>query len=259
MIKATTLLIVVVFSFWFPPLVMAAEPKKNQPALRISAHDTPPYSNRVFTGYEDQVIREVFLRIGYAVIFKHQPGARSLLNLNDGVDDGTVSRIGGLSRTYTNLVQFTEKLEDRHYVAFTRRPDIKLAGWNDLAPYNVALINGWKIFERNVKQAKSITKTRNLRQLFMLLKKGRADVVLAHRWVGLNMARTLSINDVRMVPPPLAIREVFFYMNTKNDHLASKASAALKAMKMDGAFQRIHNRTIGLLIRWYSKKINRGE
>ena len=53
--------------------------------------------------------------------------------------------------------------------------------WSSLEPYDVAIINGWKILEKNVLATRSLTKVRDPQQLFDLLSQGRVDVVVYER------------------------------------------------------------------------------
>ncbi len=218
------------------------------PSLTIVSEVFPPHSTADARGFEDLLAKEMFRRIGVAVEIEHLPSERVLLHANQGDKDGAHSRIAGMSEKFPNLVQLRESTMQRDYVAFARGADIEISDWDSLAPYHVGIVNGWKILEWNIKQAKSLTKVRTARQLFQLLDAGRVDIVVYGRWVGLHVIRELGLQGLRDIDPPLATREVFAYLHRKHQDLVPRVSTALGEMKRDGAYQRIFEQTLGHLV-----------
>jgi len=153
-----------------------------------------------------------------------------------------------MAQRYPNLVQFGESAVRRDYVAFARRKDISIAGWGTLEPYTVGIITGWKILERNIKGTKSLTKVKTADQLFSLLEAGRADLVVYSRLSGLQLIKDRGLKGIRVVEPPLADRDTYFYLHKKHENLVAQADAALRQMKADGSYQRLYDRTIGSLV-----------
>jgi len=215
--------------------------------LSISASNAPPYVTPQRTGFEDRLFTEVFRRLGIEVRIYDVPSQRGLVLLNEGQDDGTLARNPGMSKRFPNLVPFTEKALDREYMIYTTRPDIEAAGWDGLAGYSVGIVNGWKILERNITAARSLTKVRDGAQLFRLLNEGRVDLVVFNRWGGLYLLRELAIKGVRTLEPPLARREVFFYLHKSHQELIPRASEVLRGMKQDGSYQQLVDETLGPL------------
>lgn len=189
-------------------------------------------------GYMGSIAREAFGRIGIQVSIDSLPGERALLNANAGLDDGDLLRIPGLEKVYPNLIRVPEKVMDFEFVAFTKNEKIQLGSLADLEPYTVAFTTGWKFYEHRVKKAREITRTRNLPSLFQLLKKGRAEIVLAERWQGLWEARQQGIR-VKLLQPPFKISDMYIYLNKRHAALVPKVAQALVTMKQDGTFQRI--------------------
>lgn len=194
-------------------------------------------------GYMGQVAKEAFRRIGIKINITTLPGERALINANRGVDDGDLLRIPGLEKDYPNLVRIPEKVMDFEFVAFTLDPHIQVKNFAGLAPYTVAYVTGWKFYERNVHQAREITRVRNLHALFKLLNKDRSDIVLAERWQGLWAAKQLGLK-VRMLQPPFKVSAMYMYLNKRHAALVPKVAKALVAMKQDGTFQRIIAETL---------------
>jgi len=215
--------------------------------LSINTENIPPVSTPAGTGFEDLIARELYRRLGYDVKFHILPAERGLVNVNDGIDDGILSRVGGMSDRYPNLVQIDENVSSTDYVAFSRLADVRLTSWQSLTPYTVAIVNGWKIFERNVTNTRSLTKVRNVEQLFTLLDIGRVDIVLFSRLSGLQQITNLKLKGVHVLETPLAIRKKYFYLNRKHRALAARASDVLKDMKADGTFQKYYDLVIAPL------------
>ncbi|MBT4489919.1 MAG: transporter substrate-binding domain-containing protein [Rhodospirillaceae bacterium] len=216
--------------------------------LIINTEHFPPLSTTKETGFEDLVAREMYRRVGYEIRLNFLPSERVLYNANMGIDDGLLSRVGGMAKKYPNLVQFEESLFKADYVAFSRKKNIRVAGWDSLKPYHVGIITGWKILEENITNAKELTKVKNAKALFSLLEFDRIDIAVFSKYSGLQIAYQRGLHDVRALMPPLATRKRYFYLHKKHRALASRASVALRAMKNDGSYKRIFDRTLGKLM-----------
>jgi polar amino acid transport system substrate-binding protein len=164
-----------------------------------------------------------------------------LIHVNEGIDDGDGPRIGGLSKTYSNLVRVREPFGDFHFGAFAREKEIIIDGWPSLKNLNVAYIHGWKIFDNNIKVAKSITKVKNMELLFKLLDAKRADVVLATKLSGYVAIQKLDLKEIRFIEPPLAAEPNFLYLHNSHKALALKLSRTLLELKKDGTYKQLYN------------------
>lgn len=216
--------------------------------LVLNTEHYPPYSKTDGSGFEDLVAKALFRRLGISIELNFLPSERVLINANLGVDDGILARVSGIAKKYTNLVQFEEPVLTRDYVAFARRTDIKIVGWESLRPYHIAIITGWKLLETNIKNTKSLNMVKNAKQLFSVLNAGRADVVVFSRLSGLQIIKQRGVRGVRALDPPLATRKSFFYLHKKHRNLIDPASAALRAMKADGTHQQIYDQVVKPLL-----------
>jgi len=221
-------------AFLAPGLVLAARPR-----LTLATGTLPPLASRPGqVGFLEALAVEVFNRIGYDVALLKLPFERALINANAGVEDGDVFRAAGFERDYPNLMRVPERVLELDFVAYALRPEVQVREWVDLARYHVGYVNGWKIFERNVKAARDITTVRDLDQLMPLLASGRADVVLVDRWQGLWLAREAGL-VLRPLEPPLARAEMFIYLHRKHEALVAPVAAALAEVKRTGIWQRL--------------------
>ncbi len=216
--------------------------------LRLGTAFREPMANTDQTGFATQVTREAFHRLGIDVTVVQLPAERALVNANRGTDDGDLLRIGGLTDMYPNLRQAAEKTNNQEFVVFTKKANFLPAGWESLKPYHVGFLTGWKILEKNVTQAKSVTKVSSVKQMFALLQSNRVDVIIFSKWSGLHYIKTNGLKDIHPLEPPLAVREMFLYLHKKHEYLIPLFSAALRQVKEDGTYDRILQATLAPLL-----------
>lgn len=207
-----------------------------------------PYTTPDRKGFLDQYVAAIFREVGLDAELQIFPTAteRSLLNANEGIDDGLALRIAGLEKQYPNLIRVPEPLVVNDFVAYTTRLNIATDSWKSIEPYIVSYIIGWKVFEKNVPRAKEITLVRDADQLFGMLGSGRADLVLYERWQGLERMKALGVK-AHALEPPLVRTEMFIYLHKKHAALVPGVSQALARLKKNGTYQRIYNATIAPL------------
>ncbi len=225
--------------FWLMTTTMLhAEP------LRLNSGVSEPYFKENKQGFIDLLVPALFQRIGVvAVGMQYAASERAMLNANNGIDDGVVLRIKGLEKAYPNLLRIDEKILDNDFVAYAKNLALSPKSFADLQPYQVAHINGWKIFENGLPVDAAVTKVQTPEQLFSLLVSNRADIVLYERWQGNHLIAEQGIK-AQMLWPPLASMEMFMYLHKKHEHLVEPAARALRAMKADGSYQRIASQTL---------------
>lgn len=224
------------------------------PDVILSTSVGPPLTTPEHDGFLDRVMAEAFRRTGGQVrIVAIDSSERALINANNGIDDGVVPRIKGLDETYTNLVRVPEKVFDNDFVAMALHVEFATRSWDALAPYQLAYMIGWKIFDQNLAGKPNVTQVKNSSQLFGLLEQGRADVALYERWQGLWQARSRGL-PIRIMEPALARTEMFCYLHRKHAALVPRIAAALAEMKRDGSYQRIYDETLTHLARGTKSK-----
>lgn len=219
-----------------------------EPPLLLSTFTGPPYSTPDQSGMYDLILKEAFIRLGRKIDIIQLPAERSLTNANKGITDGDFVRISGLDTIYPNLVRVPEKLIDFEFVAFTKHVDLKTTGWETLRPYNVAIVRGWKILETNIVGAQSLIRAKDQYMLFTLMDNDRTDIVVYSRFEGYDVIRKLEMKGVKTLEPPLAVREMFLYLNKKHKKLVPLVAAIFKEMKNDGTFEKIRKQTLSPLL-----------
>jgi len=217
------------------PYAAVAEPVH----LRINCTVHSPYEAFFF-----RLLEEVCSRNKIVLEHNTPPVGRSLILVNEGVDDGDGPRIAGLSSAYPNLVCVPEPFGEFCFGAFARSQNLQIDGWAGLADLNVAYIHGWKIFDNQVKTARSITQVKNKAILFRLLDAGRTDVVLITKLAGYAEIQKLGLKGIIFIEPPLAVVPNFLYLNKRHKDLAPELARTLRELKKDGTYDRLYREMI---------------
>jgi polar amino acid transport system substrate-binding protein len=194
-------------------------------------------------GFVEEVAREAFRRAGYGLRVLPLPHERALQNANAGIEDGDLYRAAGFEKDYPNLVQVPQPLLEQDFVAMSRRADVEVRGWPDLARYSVGYVTGNKILERQLQGVAGQTSVRDNAALFAMLAADRVDVVLINRWVGYLGARQAGL-AVRVHEPPLLRVPMFIYLHRRHSSLAPPLAAALGEVRRDGTWQRLYDQII---------------
>lgn len=245
-LRAATLAIVVCIPLggWKTGLAGPSDP------LVVNSSYSPPHSSANAEGILDRLLVAAFGRLGRRVEIRMPPAERGLQDANNGIADGDVGRIRGVDAIYPNLVIVDEPIiESRDFVAFSVKHDFPTTSWKTLLPYNLGFVHGWKIFEAPTEEARSVTRAQNTQDLFRMLQHHRIDLALSARLDGLAMARKIGLEGVRLLEPPLARLEMFLYLHRRHADLAPRLAQTLRAMKADGAFERIRR---SALRKWLS-------
>lgn len=208
----------------------------DQSHLRINCTIHSPYEAFFF-----RLVEEICTR--NSIVIKHNtpPVGRSLIRVDQGIDDGDGPRVKGLESTYPNLICVPEPFGNFTFGAFITDKDVKINRWSSLSKLNVAYIHGWKIFEDNVTSAASITKVKNAELLFKLIDSGRADAVLITKLAGYDMIQKLGLKNIKFAEPPLASKSNYLYLNNRHRDLAHILAQTLRDLKSDGTYDRIHS------------------
>jgi polar amino acid transport system substrate-binding protein len=224
-------------------------PPQTEPTVYILNTSTgAPYATPDRQGFLDLLVAEAFKRIGLkGEVALYAESKRALINANDDIDQGVAMRVQNLEKNHPNLVRVPERVIGNDFVAYARDLDVVTDSWETLKPYAVTHIHGWVIFERNMPEGQDVVTVKEPAQMFSMLDKKRVDMALYERWQGLQFAKDQGLK-VNVLEPPLASVDMFMYVHKKYAHLVDKLDGALKAMKADGTYQAIFERTLTPLL-----------
>jgi len=212
--------------------------------LTLNRTTKPPLSNAEQNGFVDLIVKEALSRIGLKMNTVVLPAERALLDANAGILDGELARVPGMEKTYKNLLFIPENLMDVEFTVFSIKHDKIEPGWSALNNSSVAFLNGWKILEHNVPPSAEVTKVHSPTQLFELLRLNRVDYVIYEKWAGLALAKSMNLDNVHPLSPPLAVTYLHMYLNKKHQDQVEPLTNALKQIKADGTYQSIYKATL---------------
>jgi len=207
--------------------------------LTLNTADKAPYSTDLNAGIYDKIILKMFEDIGVNIKINHLKSARSIENVDVGIDDGEYARIKGLSTRYKNIMIVDEKLIDFAFTAFAKDSSIKIHGWESLGKYNVAFIQGWKIYEMNVKNTESVLVVSSEEELFRVLEHDRVDIILYERLRGLDYLKRKQLPGIVHLDEPLSVRGMYLYVNKKHEKKIPHIENSLRVIKKSGQYQKI--------------------
>lgn len=210
-----------------------------EPVLVINSSFETPITSPDQSGVLDRFYQALGQRAGVRFEIQAMSAERGLRNANNGIDDGDVSRVFGIDQTYTNLVRVPEPVMAYQMVVFTRHANFTVNGGASLRPYDVGILTGWKILERNIVDARSLTKLETGEQLFNMLDKNRIDVAVIEKLEGQEFVRRMQLKGIRILQPPFVQGDWYLYLNKKHQALLPRLNAAILAMKADGSYQKI--------------------
>jgi polar amino acid transport system substrate-binding protein len=211
----------------------------NVPVLVLNNPTAAPFTTSAHDGLLDIVAGAAFRRAGLKLKLVKLPAERGLINANEGIEDGDLSRIAGIEKVYPNLIRVPEKIFEMDFVAFARTGLIKKASWKNLQPYSVVYIKGWKIFEQKLLPKTEITTAEGPEQIMDMLALGRAQFALYSRWMGLAIAKRMGIKGIRVVEPALTERAMYIYLNKRYASYVPALAKALRDIKREGLYTHI--------------------
>lgn len=213
-------------------------------SLRISTSVKPPYCTADMNGYLDSVLDALMRRAGHEYAIVRLPAERAMAALHMGTSDGEMPRIRGLEKQYPGIVCVDEPIIHYNFTAFTLPGGPRIQSWDDLKPFRVAYIIGWKIFETSVPREADASPVPDAECLFRMLREGRVEVVLHERFLGAAAARQEGL-VVEASPVNVATSDMFLYLSAKNAMLAAPLAQTLRQLRSEGVLERLAQRTLG--------------
>ncbi len=227
-----------IFKFLLVLLATVVQNAAAQDTFTISTSYQNLLSNAEGKGMLDRILVEAFRRIGIKAEVVYTATAKSLQDVNAGIMDGEINRIAGMETQFPNLRRILEPNMTMDFVAFSSQP-ITVTGWESLRGLEVGLVKGWKILEDNTKGFPHVTTLPTETELFTMLHKDRIDIALYDKLTGYVVLKNLGYGNISHLEPPLAQREMFLYVHKKHEAIMEKIAVSLKAMKLDGTYDRI--------------------
>lgn len=204
-------------------------------ALTISSGFAQPEAALV-----GDVLQEGFDRAGIRLIYQILPNQRSLINANNGINDGEGARIWEIDEIYPNLVRVSVPIHSIDLVVLSRK-DIYVHEPSDLKKYHVGVIRGMKIAENIAHEMgpRSITAATDHLTLIKMLDNDRLDVIITNR-IGLYTGLKESHQDgLYLRKEPLVSRSLYMHLHKRHEALIPRFEEAFRSMIEDGTYLRM--------------------
>lgn len=206
--------------------------------LVLNDVNDPPFTTAAGDGFLDVIAGEAFRRSGVKLKLVKLPAERGLINANSGIEDGDMVRIAGLEKLYPNLIRVPEKLIDFEFAAYSKNPDISVSQ-KTIRSHVVGHVTGWKIYEHYLEGAEHIVTANDPEQLFLLLARDRAEVVLYACWMGEARIKKLNLKGIHLLKPLVAKRAMFIYLNKRHRELVPRIAKAIRDLKREGFYEKV--------------------
>ena len=227
-------LIITAFSLLLLCLQVNAETQ-----LHITTGFTSPVSD-----FYNNVLMEADKRLpDIAIQFEVLPAERSLILANQAVNDGECCRIPAVVvKQYKNLLPVDKSFFTARFNAFSKKQNTSIKRFEDLKPFTVGTVEGWKIAVINLKEVKPeglyIVSTPT--QMFRMLEQDRLDYGVLGYLSGLKSIAKLKYNDIHAVLPALAEKPLYLLLHKKHKNLIPLFDDVFQAMEDDGTTNRIY-------------------
>jgi len=190
------------------------------------------------TAIAEQIMREAYRRLGIKLVVHNLPGERTLVYANDGKMDGELYRKLGMEREYPNLMIVPVPLQTYEIVIFSHGTSFVVNGWESLRPYTLGYVRGIKIVGENT-HGMRVEPVPTMPLAFEKMMMGRTDLVLGNRSSGMAVIKSLNLEGVTVLEPPLASFPVYHYLNKKHEALVPELTRVLRQMQADKTIERI--------------------
>ena len=193
-------------------------------------------------GLVTEVLETIFKEAKIGLKVQILPNKRSLMNANNGVDDGDATRIWDINKYYPNLLRVPLQTHHIDIVALSNKKII-IEKFEDLKNYHVGIVRGMKITEVKVGAVKprSITSINDYDQLLRMLSSHRIDVIISDKTSLLNNIKKTGIKDLYLVKKPLLTLPLYIHLHKKNSTYIPKLVAAISDLKKRGVLSKIQD------------------
>ena len=196
---------------------------------------------------QQQILKELYTRLGYDLEIVELPGRRAIMMSNSGESDGEVARVPMVRQKFKNLMMIPIPLHNIKFALFVTedKKHIKINNYDELMKYDVVTMRGYIIIEKLFKERNKELKVLNTyKQILLTLKSHRADVALLTYLDALNSLKFHNIKGLKLLKPFVGEMPVYHFVHKKNKHLIPKLTKMLEKMEEEGRLKEIENEVI---------------
>ena len=209
----------------------------NAQPLNVNTGFTSPVSDLL-----EQIMLLTFRQAGLEINFTPHPAERSIALVALGIDDAECCRIPtAIQKDYPDLIQVPEVIYLAKFSAFAKKPVPRINSFEDLKPYTVASVAGWKILVNNISRIEPSVFhiLDDTDSMFKVLQLERIDIATLDYLGGLEVISRLGLHDIAPIQPPLATAALYLYLNKHQAKLLPVLTSAIRELKKQGKIDQI--------------------
>ena len=211
--------------------------------IHITTGFTPPVSD-----FFNSVLTEIDKRLpNISISFEVLPAERSLVLANQKINDGECCRIPAVVvNEYKNLVPVNESFYAARFSAFGKARSAEIKSFEDLKPFSVGVVEGWKIAVKEVVKAKpaEVHILTTPEQMFRMIDQDRLDYGVVGYLSGLESITSLGFDTIKAYEPPLIEKPLYLLLHSEHKSLIPALDAEIKAMRQDGTMNKLYSKLI---------------
>ena len=221
------------------PLMLLCSQVCAETRLHITTGFTSPVSD-----FYNSILMEADKRIpDISIRFEVLPAERSLVLADQAVNDGECCRIPEVVvKQYKNLLPVDKSFFTARFNAFSKEQKTSIKRFEDLKPFTVGTVAGWKIAVIKLKEVKPdelhIVTTPS--QMFHMLEQDRLDYGVLGYLSGLKSIAEFKYDDIKAVQPSLIEKPLYLMLHKKHKNHIPIFNDVFQAMVDDGTINRIY-------------------
>jgi ABC-type amino acid transport substrate-binding protein len=177
------------------------------------------------------ILRAVYAQLGITVEFHDVEAARALSLSSTGQCDGEVQRIAKVAVDYPSLIRIEPPINFIEPAVFTSGRVIDVQGWESIRNHTVGIVQGVGSSEAGTRGMPQVHQATSLRNLILMLDRGRFEVMVTDQFSGEVEIRKLGLQDkIRPLKPPLERIYIYHYLHEKHRELAGAVAAVIRQM-----------------------------
>ncbi|WP_419784072.1 substrate-binding periplasmic protein [Maridesulfovibrio sp.] len=198
-----------------------------------------------------QVLKYAYSQMGIEIATRYYPIERALHSANAGLVDGEIVKIGGLEKQFPNLIQIPVPIFHTELVAISKNPDIKISGWESLAPYRLGLVRGVRIIQKGLKKGgcKNFVTSIDPDHIVKMLEADRIDIGIISRLGAMKALKHSQSNTIKILEPTIEVTPMYHYLNKEHADIVPKLISTLSQMNKSGQIAKINQHFIKHLLK----------
>lgn len=188
-----------------------------------------------------KILPEAFQAAGAEAEFKVLPPSRADRAFDAGEVGAWIFADASFAAKHPGAVQVVPSIGSDDIVVFSKRTDLKVAGWPSLKGYSVGYNLGMVVVENGLKGVAGlkVDPAQDPPSVFKKLDAGRSDLAVMPRGVGLMMIKALNLQGIQALSPALERVPLYVFLTAKNAALAPKLTKALDEILRSGRLKAV--------------------